>query len=133
MLPADFLQPQQLLFLRVKFFLRDDAFIQKVFIFDNIIRFIPMNQVFIALPLFSSSPFFLAPLTLSIPRSLLLLEGKMVCDHGDKLAVGGFSLDIAHRVAEELLQRFQIAAVPGHLDGVADGAFDARGRGGVCF
>ena len=44
----------------------------------------------------------------------------MVGDHGDKFRIRGLSLDIAHRIAEELLQRFQIPAVPGHLDGVAD-------------
>ena len=44
----------------------------------------------------------------------------MVRDHGDELAVRRLALDIAHRVAEEFLQHLDVAAVPGHLDGVAD-------------
>ena len=38
-----------------------------------------------------------------------------------------FSLDIAHRIAEILLQHLDIAANPCSLDGVADGALDAGG------
>ena len=56
----------------------------------------------------------------SIPRALLLLEGKMVCDHRDELRIGRLALDVRHRVAEVLLQHLDVAAVPGHLDRVAD-------------
>ena len=38
---------------------------------------------------------------------------------------------VRHRVAEVALERFQIAAVPRGLDGVAHGALHARGRGVV--
>ena len=55
----------------------------------------------------------------STPR-LLLPEGERVCNHGDELRIRGLALDIRHRVAEVLLQHLNIAAVPGHLDGVAD-------------
>ncbi len=56
------------------------------------------------------------------PSRLLLLQGEAVGDHGDKLTVRGLALDIAHRVAEVLLQHLDVAAVPGDLNGVADGA-----------
>ena len=55
----------------------------------------------------------------------------MVSDHRDELRIRGFSLDVAHRVAEELLQRFKVSPVPGDLDGVADGALDTGRRGAV--
>ena len=56
----------------------------------------------------------------SHPCGLLALEGEAVRDHGDEFRIGGFSLDIADRVAEELLQHLDVASIPGHLDGVAD-------------
>ena len=49
---------------------------------------------------------------------MLAFEGKIVSDHGDKFAVGGFSLDAAHSVAEEALERLHVAAVPRDLDGM---------------
>ena len=52
---------------------------------------------------------------------LLLLELKPVGDHGDKFTVCRFSLGVGHGVAKVFLQRFQIAAVPSHFNGVADG------------
>ena len=51
---------------------------------------------------------------------LLALEREGIGDHGDEFAVRGLSLDIRHRIAEELLQHLDIAAVPGDLDRVAD-------------
>ena len=51
---------------------------------------------------------------------MLSLEAEIVSDHGDKLRIGGFSLDAADGVAEELLQRLHVAAVPRNLDGMAD-------------
>ena len=59
------------------------------------------------------------PRKASAPR-LLLLQRQAVRDHRDKLRIRGLALDIAHRVAEVLLQHLDIAAVPGDLDGVAD-------------
>ena len=54
-------------------------------------------------------------------RPLLLhLEAQAVCDHGDEFTIGGLALGGVDGIAEVLLQRLQIAAVPGHLDGVAD-------------
>ena len=54
------------------------------------------------------------------PSRLLLAEGERIRDHSDELRIGGFSLDIANRIPEILLQHLDIAAIPGHLDGVAD-------------
>ena len=60
----------------------------------------------------------------SAHRHLLSAEGQTVRDHGDELGIGGLALDIAHRVAEEALEGFDVASVPRDLDGVADfGAF----------
>ena len=57
-----------------------------------------------------------------LPRLRLLLppQAEAVRDHGDELTVGGLALDVAHGVAEELLQRLEVSPVPCHLDGVAD-------------
>ena len=60
-----------------------------------------------------------------LPRGVLALEGEMVCDHGDELAIRGFSLDAADGIAEELLQSLHVAAVPGHLDGTACQVIDS--------
>ena len=56
----------------------------------------------------------------SAHRHLLSSQGQTVRDHGDELRIGRLSLDIAHRIAEKALERFDVAAVPGDLDGVAD-------------
>ena len=63
----------------------------------------------------------------------LQLKLQFVCDKGDKLRIRGFSLGIADGITEEALQSIQIAAVPGHFDGVADGTLDAAGGGLECF
>ena len=44
----------------------------------------------------------------------------MVRDHGDELGIRRLALDVRHRVAEELLQHLDVAAVPGDLDRMAD-------------
>ena len=50
---------------------------------------------------------------------------KLLCD---EFAIRGFSFDIAHRVAEALLQHLDVAPIPGLLDGVADGSLEAGGE-----
>ena len=45
----------------------------------------------------------------------LELELKLVRNEGDEFGIGGFSLGVGHRIAKELLQCFQVAAVPGHF------------------
>lgn len=57
---------------------------------------------------------------LFLPRGVLAFEGKIVSDHRNKLRIRRLSLDAAHGIAEEPLQGLHVAAVPGHLDGVAD-------------
>ena len=55
------------------------------------------------------------------PRGhLLFAQGNAVRDHRDALRIRGLSLHVADRVAEDALERLDIAAVPGDLDGVAD-------------
>ena len=49
-----------------------------------------------------------------------MAKGQAVRDHGDELRIRGLALDVRHRVAEELLQHLDVAAVPGDLDRVAD-------------
>ena len=53
-------------------------------------------------------------------RHLLSSQGQTVSDHGDELRIRGLALDIAHGIAEELLQDLDIPSVPRDLDGVAD-------------
>ena len=56
-----------------------------------------------------------------LPRChLLSAERQIVRDHRDALRIRRFALHVADRVAEDALERFDIAAVPGDLDGVAD-------------
>ena len=55
------------------------------------------------------------------PHALLLTEAQTVCYHRDKLAICGLALDVRYGVAEELLQRFDVAAVPRDLDRVERG------------
>ena len=59
----------------------------------------------------------------------LELKLQFVRNQGDELTIGGFSLGIGHGIAEEPLQGIQIAPVPCHFDGVADGTLDAGRRG----
>ena len=61
------------------------------------------------------------------------LKLKLVSYKRDEFRVGGFSLGIAHRVAEESLEGIQIAPVPGHFDGVPDCSLNTAGRGLECF
>ena len=60
----------------------------------------------------------------------LQLQLELVRDQGDELGIGGLSLGVGYGVAEEPLQRIQIAPVPGHLDGVPDRPLHS-GRSGL--
>ena len=53
----------------------------------------------------------------------------MIRNHGDEFAVRRLALDVADRIAEKLLQRVEVAAIPRDLDGVADGPLHAGGGG----
>lgn len=59
----------------------------------------------------------------------LELKLELVCDKGNEFRIRGFSLGIANRVAKEPLQSIQIASVPSHLDGVANGPLYSGRRG----
>ena len=63
----------------------------------------------------------------------LELKLQFVSDKRNELRIGGFSLGIAHCVAEEPLERVQIPSVPCHFDGVADGSFDTGWGGAEVF
>lgn len=58
---------------------------------------------------------------------------QFVSDQGDELGIGGLALGVADGVAEEALQGIQIAPIPCHLDGVANGPFYSTGRGAEGF
>ena len=60
--------------------------------------------------------------------ALLLPQTQAVGDHGDELGIRRLALDVRHGVAEEFLQRFDIASVPCDLDGMAYGTLHTGGR-----
>ena len=57
------------------------------------------------------------------------LQLELVRDQRNEFGIGGLSLGVAHRVAEEALQCIQIAPVPGDLNGMADGSLYPAGGG----
>ena len=59
----------------------------------------------------------------------LELQLKPVRNERNELTIGGLSLGVADGVAEEALQGVQVAPVPGHFDGVADGPLYPAGSG----
>ena len=63
----------------------------------------------------------------------LQLKLQFVSDQRNKLRVRGFSLGIADGIAEKSLQSIQIAPIPGHFDGMADGPLHAARCGLECF
>ena len=63
----------------------------------------------------------------------LQLKLQFVSDQGNKFRIRGFSLGIADGIAEKSLQSIQVASVPGHFDGVADGALHSGWGGLECF
>ena len=74
---------------------------------------------------------------LRIPEPLInqrlrasLLQGKLVRNHGDELAIGGLVLAGGDLAAEGTVQGLDAAAAPGNLDGMADGALYLAGCGG---
>ena len=60
----------------------------------------------------------------------LQLKLQFISDQGDKFRIRGFSLGIADGISEKSLQSVQVASVPGHFDGMADGTLHS-GRGGL--
>ena len=64
----------------------------------------------------------------------LQLQLELIRNQRNELRIGGFAFGVAHRVAEETLERVQVASVPCHFDGVADGPLHSAGGGleGFC-
>ena len=56
----------------------------------------------------------------ALPCCLLPAQAEAVGNHGDEFAIRRFSFDIADRVAEEFLQRLNVAPVPGYFNSMAD-------------
>ena len=79
-----------------------------------------MKQKFIAFPEAVSNPAKRCGPRVFSPCGVLAFEAEIVRDHRDKFTIRRFSLDAADGVAEEPLQGLHVAAVPGHLNGVAD-------------
>ena len=63
----------------------------------------------------------------------LELKLELVRNQGDELRIGGLALGIGNRVAEESLQGVQVATIPCHLDGMADGPLHSGRRGAEVF
>ena len=61
------------------------------------------------------------------------LKLELVCDKRNEFGIGGLSLGIADGVAKEALEGIQVAPIPGHLDGVANGSFYSAWGGLECF
>ena len=58
---------------------------------------------------------------------------ELISDQSDELRIGGFSLGVGNGIAEESLERIQIATIPCHLDSMADGSFHSGRRSLECF
>ena len=63
--------------------------------------------------------------------SPLFVQADLVGDHRDELTIRGFAAEVVDGVAEVAVQSVHIAAVPCHLDGVADGPLSPAGGGAV--
>ena len=66
-----------------------------------------------------------------LPHPLPFIQPHLIGYHRDELAVRGFSAQVVDGVAEVTVQSVHIAAVPRHLDSMADGALHPAGGGAV--
>ena len=57
------------------------------------------------------------------------LKLKLVGDEGDEFTIGRLALGITDCISKKALEGVQIASVPSHFDGVADGSLNAGGCG----
>ena len=64
-------------------------------------------------------------------HSLPFIQPHLVSYHRDELRIGGLSAQIVDGIAEVAVQGIHVAAVPRHLDGMADGALHPAGGGAV--
>ena len=65
--------------------------------------------------------------------SQFILQPQIIRDHSNKLAIGGLTAIILDRVPKIRIERIHVAAIPGHLDGMTDGALHPGGGGGILF
>ena len=56
-------------------------------------------------------------------------QRQLIRKHGDELAVGGLVFGRAYLAAKGAVERVDAPAVPGNLNGVADGALHLAGAG----
>ena len=64
----------------------------------------------------------------------LQLQLQFVRNEGDELRIGGLAFGIADRIAKKSLEGIQVATIPGHFNGMADGALHSGRRSleGLC-
>ena len=72
---------------------------------------------------------FVTPNSVICGAGAFQLKLKLVRNQRNKFGIRGFSLGIADSVAEKSLEGIQIATIPGHFDGMADGTFHTAGCG----
>ena len=65
------------------------------------------------------------------PSPLLPLQLQPVGDHGDELGIRRLALGVGDGISEVLLEGLQVAPIPGHLNGMADGPLHPAGGGAV--
>ena len=83
---------------------------------------------------FSVTPTFsLEPVFVLLFYRVLSAETEIIGDHRDELRICGLALYVRDGVAEELLERLNISAVPCDLYGMANRALDARGSSVVAL
>ena len=66
-----------------------------------------------------------------LPHPLPFIQPHLIRDHCNELRVGGLSAQVVDGITEVAVQGIHIAAVPRHLDGMADGALHPAGGGAV--
>ena len=63
----------------------------------------------------------------------LQLQLKLICNKCNKFRISRLTLCVADGIAEKSLQSIQVATIPGHFDGMADGTLHPAGGGLECF
>ena len=66
-----------------------------------------------------------------LPHPLPFIQPHLIRDHCNELRVGGLPSQVVDGIAEVAVEGIHVAAVPRHLDGMADGALHPAGGGAV--
>ena len=66
-----------------------------------------------------------------LPHPLPFIQPHLIGDHGDELAIGGFSAQVMDGIAKVAIEGIHVSPVPRNLDGVADGALHPAGGSAV--